>query len=82
MPDDEGYLRLIDKYLGPISLAAGLTCHDLLARLRGISPADLQGVVNTAKRMAMNRMNASDEALPPLIREDFEHALERTQSRI
>ena len=80
IPDDQGYLRLIERYLGPIPLAAGLTCDDLLARLRGVSPADLQGVVNTAKRMAMNRMTASDEALPPLIWEDFEHALERTQS--
>jgi hypothetical protein len=32
--------------------------------------------------MAMNRMTASDEALPPLIWEDFEQAIERTQSRI
>ena len=24
VPDDQGYLRLIDKYLGPIPLAAGL----------------------------------------------------------
>jgi transitional endoplasmic reticulum ATPase len=82
VPDDQGYLRLIGKYLGPIPLAAGLTCHDLLARLRGISPADLQGLVNTAKRMAMNRMKASDEALPPLNWEDFEQALERTRSGI
>jgi transitional endoplasmic reticulum ATPase len=80
VPDDQGYLRLIEKYLGPIPLAAGLTCDDLLSRLRGISPADLQGVVNTAKRIAMNRMTANDESLPPLIWEDFEHALERTQS--
>ena len=36
--------------------------------------------MNTAKRMAMNRMMANDETLPPLIWEDFEHALERTQS--
>jgi transitional endoplasmic reticulum ATPase len=82
VPDDQGYLLLIQKYLGPIPLAAGLTCHDLLARLRGISPADLEGLVNTAKRMAMNRMRAGDEALPPLIWQDFEYALERTQPRI
>ena len=25
IPDDQGYLRLIEKYLGPIPLAAGLT---------------------------------------------------------
>jgi transitional endoplasmic reticulum ATPase len=67
VPDDQGYLRLIEKYLGPIPLVDGFTCDELLNRLRGISPADLQGLVNTAKRMAMNRMMTSDEALPPLI---------------
>jgi len=82
VPDDQGYLRLIEKYLGPIPLAAGFTYDDLLNRVRGISPADLQGLVNTAKRMAMNRMNVSDETLPPLIWGDFEQALERTRSKI
>jgi transitional endoplasmic reticulum ATPase len=79
VPDDQGYLRLIEKYLGPIPLGDGFTCDDVLNRVRGISPADLQGLVNTAKRMAMNRMMTSDEALPPLIWEDFERALERTR---
>src|ERR1035438_2715758 len=65
VPDDEGYLRLIEKYLGPIPLAAGLARNDLLARLRGISLAVLQAVFSTAKRMAMNRMKESDEVLPP-----------------
>jgi len=46
-------------------MAEGLTSTDLITRLRGISPADLQGLVNTAKRMAMNRMQPNDEALPP-----------------
>jgi len=82
VPDDRGYLRLIEKYLGPIPLAAGFTCNDLLNRVRGISPADLEGLVNTAKRMAMNRMTVSDETLPPLIWEDFEQAIGRTRSRI
>ena len=79
VPDDEGYLRLIDKYLGPIPLAAGLTSHDILDRLRGISPADLQALVSTAKRMAMNRMKDGEETLPPLIWHDFEEALKRNQ---
>ena len=35
VPDDQGYLRLIDRYLGPIPLAAGLATHDILSRLRG-----------------------------------------------
>ena len=78
-PDDSGYLRLIEKYLGSIPLAANLTRNAILARLKGISPADLQAVVSTAKRMAMNRMDESDAALPPLILEDFEKALERIQ---
>ena len=78
-PDDSGYLRLIEKYLGSIPLAANLTRNAILARLKGISPADLQAVVSTAKRMAMNRMDESDAALPPLILEDCEKALERIQ---
>ena len=82
VPDDQGYLRLIDKYLGPIPLAAGLARNDLLARLRGISPADLQALVSTAKRMAMNRMKDGEETLPPLIWDDFEQALKRNQVSI
>jgi transitional endoplasmic reticulum ATPase len=78
-PDDNGYLRLIEKYLGPIPLAADFGSNDLLARLRGISPADLLALVNTAKRMAMNRMAESAEALPPLVWDDFEKALQRNQ---
>ena len=77
VPDDQGYLLLIEKYLGPIPLAAGFTGDDLLNRLCGISPADLQGVVNTAKRMAMNRMDDADGTLPPLIWDDFEKAINR-----
>jgi SpoVK/Ycf46/Vps4 family AAA+-type ATPase len=77
IPDDQGYLRLIERYLERIPLAAGLTCDGLLAQLRGISPAHLQGVVNTAKRMAMNRMTPSDDALPSLIWDDFAQALKR-----
>jgi transitional endoplasmic reticulum ATPase len=78
-PDDEGYLRLINKYLGPIPLAADLVSYDILNRLRGISPADLQALVSTAKRMAMNRMKDGEETLPPLIWDDFEGALKRNQ---
>ena len=78
-PDDSGYLRLIEKYLGLDSARRGPHVKRILARLKGISPADLQAVVNTAKRMAMNRMDESDAALPPLILEDFEKALERIQ---
>ena len=79
VPDDQGYLRLIDKYLGPIPLAAGLTRGVILARIRGVSPADLQALASTAKRMAMNRMKDGEATLPPLIWDDFEQALKRNQ---
>ena len=79
VPDDQGYLQLIEKYLGPIPLEAPLTSHDILGQLRGIPPADLLALVSTAKRMAMNRMRDGDEVLPPLIWEDFEQALKRNR---
>jgi len=63
----------------PIPLATGLTSRDILDRLRGISPADLKAVVSTAKRMAVNRMKEGEDALPPLIWDDFEQALKRNQ---
>ena len=79
VPDDQGYLRLIDKYLGPIPLAPGLASHYILNRLRGIAPAYPQALVSTAMRMAMNRMKDGEETLPPLIWDDFEGALKRNQ---
>ena len=82
MPDHVGYLRLIEKCLGPIPLAAELSRNDLVSRVKGISPADLQALVNTAKRMAMNRMEESENALPPLSWEDFEKALNRNRVSI
>ena len=82
VPDDQGYLRLIDKYLGAIPLAAGLTRGVILGRIRGISPADLQALVSTAKRMAMNRMKDGEATLPPLIWDDFEQALKRNRVRL
>jgi hypothetical protein len=77
MPDEQGYLRLLRKYLGPIPLAPTLAENDLVNRVRGVAPADLEGTVSTAKRMAMNRMKESDQSLPPLIWEDFDQALKR-----
>ena len=82
MPDDQSYLRLIDKYLGSIPLAAALPRGVILGRVRGISPADLQALVSTAKRMAMNRMKDGEATLPPLIWDDFEQALKRNRVRL
>ena len=79
MPDDQGYLQLLNKYLGPIPLAPTLCANDVVNRVRGIAPGDLLGIVSTAKRMAMNRMKERDESLPPLIWDDFEQALARNR---
>ena len=80
LPDDGGYLRLLDKYLGPTKLAEQVGRYDLLALVRGISPADVQALVNTAKRMAMSRMEAEEASLPPLIRDDLQKASERIRA--
>jgi SpoVK/Ycf46/Vps4 family AAA+-type ATPase len=80
IPDDAGYLRLTQKYLDGIPLAAGLTPAGLLYRLRGISPADLRAVVNTAKRMAYSRTDENAVQLSLLIWEDFQHALKRNRA--
>jgi transitional endoplasmic reticulum ATPase len=79
IPDDAGYLKLIRNYLGTIPLADGFTASDLLERFRGVSPADLQALVNTAKRMGLIRVGIDAEWVPPLIWRDFEEALNRNR---
>ncbi|MBV9081648.1 MAG: hypothetical protein JOZ62_03150, partial [Acidobacteriaceae bacterium] len=79
VPDDAGYLRLIQGFLHPIRLADDFTPADLLERVRGIAPADLQAVTNTAKRMGLNRAGLDAERVPPLIWADFEEALKRNR---
>ena len=52
---------------------------ELLAeRLKGISPADLEAICNSAKRMAMRRWPNAEE-LPPLVWNDFTEAMKRVQ---
>jgi len=46
-----------------------------------MSPADLQSISTTAKRMAFNRLNAGDQ-LPPLNWSDFEIAVEPVRGAI
>ncbi|MBV9081866.1 MAG: AAA family ATPase, partial [Acidobacteriaceae bacterium] len=79
VPDDAGYLRLIQRFLDPIRLADDFTPADLLERVRGIAPADLQAVTNTAKRMGLNRAGLDAQRVPPLIWADFEEALKRNR---
>lgn len=76
LPNTDQRTQLLNRYLQGSRLVAGLTTTDIAERLSGMSPADLQAVSITAKRMAFNRLDAGDQ-LPPLTWNDFEAAVER-----
>ena len=79
MPDQVGYMRLLKTHLDDIHLTDGLTIELLAERLSGISPADLEAICNSAKRMAMRRMSHEGDELPPLASSDFSDAIRRIQ---
>jgi transitional endoplasmic reticulum ATPase len=81
MPHESGYQRLISKHLESMRLVEGLSVELLAERLKGISPADLDAICNSAKRMAMRRMAEDAEQLPPLVWNDFAEAAKRVQVR-
>lgn len=81
VPDEDGYRRLIVRYLGKARLARDLSVADLVARVAGVAPADLEATVQAAKRVAMRRMTPDERELPPLGLADFEEALGRVQPR-
>ena len=78
-PHESGYQRLLTKHLDGIRLVEGLSVKLLSERLKGISPADLEAICNSAKRMAMRRMAEDAEELPPLVWDDFTEAMKRVQ---
>jgi transitional endoplasmic reticulum ATPase len=80
LPDDEGYRKLIGRYLGRSRLAPTLTTGKILERVRGISPADLEAVATVMKRAALRRMPAGANQLPPIEFADLEEALDRVRS--
>jgi transitional endoplasmic reticulum ATPase len=82
LPDEAGCRRLLAKHLAGVRLVEGLREEDLAQRLTGISPADLEAVCSSAKRMAMRRMPHDVEELPPLKLEDFAEALKRVQVQL
>jgi len=80
VPDVSGYLKLIPRFLGRTLLAEGFEAVDLAERIRGMAPADLEAVTNTAKRMALNRAGLEAKQVPPLIWSDFEEAIKRNRA--
>lgn len=78
-PNECGYQRLLRKHLDGVQLVEGLSVELLVERLKGISPADLEAICHSAKRMAMRRMAEDAEELPPLIWNDFIEAMKRVQ---
>jgi transitional endoplasmic reticulum ATPase len=78
-PDQAGYRRLLKKHLDGMRLADILSDELLAEKLRGVSPADLEAIGNSAKRMAMRRMAHDGDELPPLAWSDFTEAMKRVQ---
>ena len=78
-PHEAGYQRLLRKHVDGVRLVEGLSVELLAERLKGISPADLEAICHSAKRMAMRRMPEDAEELPPLIWNDFTEATKRVQ---
>ena len=81
VPDDDGYRRLVAKYLGKARLCRELTIDALAERVAGMAPADLEATIQSMKRVAMRRMDPKARQLPPLCPGDFEEALRRVQPR-
>ncbi len=79
IPDQDGYKRLLERHLDEVPLVDGLTKAVLADRLAGVSPADLEAICNSAKRMAMRRMAHDADSLPPLSWNDFSEAMKRVQ---
>ena len=79
LPDEVGCRRLLARHLAGVRLAEGLREADLANRLNGVSPADLEAVCTSAKRMAVRRMAHDTDELPPLMWDDFAQALRRIQ---
>jgi transitional endoplasmic reticulum ATPase len=80
LPDGDERAQLLTRYLRDTRLDPRLTIAELASQLNGFAPADLEAMCTTAKRMAFNRMAASDQ-LPPLVWSDFEAAATRVRGQ-
>lgn len=79
VPHEDGYRRLVARHVGDARLSADLTIEAIAGKLKGVSPADLEAICSSAKRMAMRRMPAGGDQLPPLVWADFAEAMKRVQ---
>ena len=69
--------RLLEKHLNGARLVEELSIPALAGKFLGTSPADLEAICHSAKRMAMRRMAEDDQELPPLTWNDFTEAMKR-----
>ena len=81
-PDQAGYKRLLKRHLEGVRLVDGLSDDLVAERLSGVSPADLEAICNSAKRMAMRRMAHDGDDLPPLTWRDFTEAMKRVRVQV
>jgi transitional endoplasmic reticulum ATPase len=81
-PDQAGYKRLLKRHLAGVRLVDGLSDDLVAERLSGVSPADLEAICNSAKRMAMRRMAHDGDDLPPLAWSDFTEAMKRVRVQV
>ena len=73
LPGQQNRERLVNKYLA--GLAVECEVSRLAERLSGLSPADIEAVCKSATRKALGRSSSNE--LPPLVWDDFEHAIRR-----
>lgn len=66
--------RLLRMYLKDVTLDIGI--DRMAERLAGLAPADIEAVCKSAVRRAFGRSDR-DDSIPPLIWDDFEHAIKR-----
>lgn len=76
VPGPANRKRLLGRLLAGITVSVPI--EQLVMQTEGLAPADIEAVVQAAKRFAFGR-SGRDDQLPPLIAQDFERALERVQ---
>lgn len=73
-PSQANRERLLRKYLEGREL--DFKIERLAERLAGLAPADLEAICKSAVRRAFGR-SERDDVIPPLVWDDFEHAIKR-----